>query len=71
MRKSDVERMLNLSLKRLFLPMVLLHCTGLSAIAADRPDNSVLLGLTGDLLVNRDTTSERTSRPRIRSFALR
>ena len=41
-------------LKRLFLAIVLLQCTDLTAVAADRSDESVLLGLTGDLLVNRD-----------------
>ena len=46
--------MQSLFLKRLFLTIVLLHCTGVTANAADRSDNSVLLGLTGDLLVNRD-----------------
>ena len=46
--------MQNLSLKWLSLAMVLLLCTGLTAIAGDRSENSVLLGLTGDLLINRD-----------------
>ena len=41
-------------LKWLFLAIVLLQCTDLTAVAADRSDESVLLGLTGDLLVNRD-----------------
>ena len=46
--------MQNLSQKWLLLAIALLHCTGSAAIAADGADNSVLLGLTGDLLVNRD-----------------
>ena len=41
-------------LKWLFFAIVLLQCTDLTAVAADRSDESVLLGLTGDLLVNRD-----------------
>ena len=49
-----MERMHNLSLKWLILAIVLLPCTGVTATAADRSDNSVLLGLTGDLLINRD-----------------
>ena len=40
--------------KWLFLAILLLRCADLTAIAADRSGTSVLLGLTGDLLVNRD-----------------
>ena len=55
--------MRNLLLKLLLLATFLFHYTGVTAFAADRSDNSVLLGLTGDLLVNRDDPEGIFSRP--------
>ena len=55
---AGLQPMQHLPLKRLFLAMFLLHCTVLTAIPADHSDNSALLGLTGDLLVNRDDPEE-------------
>ena len=40
--------------KNLLLTAFLLGCVWLSANAADNADNALILGLTGDLLVNRD-----------------